>query len=313
MKEIILYGAGIRGRKVAQVLSEHGIEIAGFCDSVKTGKIIFDVYGETIIKPIFPLEYVNNDKYMMIITIDDHVQAIKVAEIIKEQKIELVEIEQVLYPKQDVINRNREYVATYHIDVMNDYFAEAEREEDLEKFWGENSLFKRMFGELNIKKIVELACGRGRHVPFYMQSTQEVVLVDILQKNIDFCKERFSKETKIKYYVNNGYDFENLRAETYTALFTYDAMIHFEMMDIFQYLKETRRILIKGGRALFHHSNNTEDYRITFSTATHGRNYMSKDLFAYMVNRVGLKVLEQQVFDWNGVKNLDCLTLVEKS
>ncbi|MEY8482214.1 methyltransferase domain-containing protein [Lachnospiraceae bacterium 48-21] len=313
MKEVVLYGAGIRGRKVATVLSEHGIEIAGFCDSTKTGEIAFDVCGKTRIKPIFPLVSVENDKYMIIITIDDHDQAIKVAEIIKKQKIELIEIEQVLYPKQDVINRNREYVATYHIDVMNDYFVEAERKERLEKFWGENSLFRRMFGELNIKRVVELACGRGRHVPFYIQYAQEILLVDILQKNIDYCKERFREESKIKYYINNGYDFGSMRAETYTALFTYDAMVHFEMMDIFQYLKETRRILIKGGRALFHHSNNTEDYRITFSTATHGRNYMSKDLFAYMANRAGLKVLEQQVFDWNGVVNLDCLTLVEKS
>ena len=33
---------------------------------------------------------------------------------------------------------------------------------------------------------------------------------------------------------------------------------------LFEYLKETRGVLKPGGRALFHHSNNIEDYRITF-------------------------------------------------
>ena len=64
--------------------------------------------------------------------------------------------------------------------------------------------------------------------------------------------------------------------------------------------------------AIFHHSNNTDDYRITFSTGTSGRNYMSAQLFAYLANRAGLNVKDQRLINWNGVNNLDCLTLVEK-
>ena len=158
---------------------------------------------------------------------------------------------------------------------------------------------------------MELACGRGRHVPHYINDAKEIILVDILQKNIDFCRCRFKDEDKISYYVNNGYDLSEIKSESQTALFTYDAMVHFEMMDIFQYLKETYRILVNGGKALFHHSNNTEDYRVTFLTGTGGRNYMSKQLFAYLANRAGLTVLEQQVIDWSK-KDLDCITLVEK-
>ena len=85
-----------------------------------------------------------------------------------------------------------------------------------------------------------------------------------------------------------------------------------EMLDIFQYLKETKRILVKGGKALFHHSNNTENYRITYSTGKHGRNYMSKDIFAHLADRAELKVLEQQVISWGGIEKLDCVTLAEK-
>lgn len=71
-------------------------------------------------------------------------------------------------------------------------------------------------------------------------------------------------------------------------------------------------VLVSGGRALFHHSNNSADYRITFSTGQSGRNYMRKQLFAYLAVRAGFKVLEQHVIDWGDKKNLDCLTLLEK-
>ena len=89
-------------------------------------------------------------------------------------------------------------------------------------------------------------------------------------------------------------------------------MVHFEMMDIFEYLKDIHRVLRKGGMALFHHSNNTSNYKNSYSTATGGRSYMSKELFAYLAYRAGFEIVEQRVFDWN-VKDLDCVSLVRKS
>ena len=88
-------------------------------------------------------------------------------------------------------------------------------------------------------------------------------------------------------------------------------MVHFEMMDIYMYLKETKRVLKKGGRALFHHSNTHDDYRGNFTNATGGRNYMSQELFAYLAYRAGLQVVDQQLIDWTKA-NEDCITLVEK-
>ena len=61
-----------------------------------------------------------------------------------------------------------------------------------------------------------------------------------------------------------------------------------------------------------HYSNNIENYKITFSKDTMGRNCMSSELFAYLANRVGLTIIEQKIIDWDGVKGLDYLTLVEK-
>lgn len=129
--------------------------------------------------------------------------------------------------------------------------------------------------------------------------------------NIDICKEKFKGITKIDYYCNNGYNLNELNDSEYSALFTYDAMVHFEMMDIFEYLKDIYRVLRKGGMALFHHSNDTSNYKNSFSTAIGGRSYMSKDLFAYLAYRAGFEIVEQHVFDWSA-KDLDCVSLVSK-
>lgn len=229
---------------------------------------------------------------------------------IAEYKINIITLEQGVFQGKSSIEANREYIAEYHIDKMNFYFDLAEEDKSMDVFWCENSPFKKLFQQLDLTRVVELACGRGRHVQKYIMHAQNIILVDILKKNIDYCKKRFKDENKIQYYVNNGFDLSQLHTDSCTALFTYDAMVHFEMLDIFQYLKETKRVLAEGGKALFHHSNNTKNYKITFSTGSQGRNYMSKQLFAYLANRAGLTVIEQHEIDWGEDKKLDCITLV---
>lgn len=312
MKKVILYGAGQRGIKYARLLYNRGIEIAGFCDTYKTGNIIFECGRGTKEKPIFDIEQVDCNKYSMIITIADKDSYEEVERKVKEYGIDVSSIEENLFPEKGIVEANRNYVAEFHVNEMDDYFEWVESPDFLNVFWGKESLFNQMFQELDLTQVVELACGRGRHVQKYISDAKNIILVDILKKNIDYCRQRFSKEEKIQYYVNNGCDLSQLKSESCTSLFTYDAMVHFEMLDIFQYLQETERILVKGGKALFHHSNNTENYKITFSTGNQGRNYMSSQLFAYLANRAGLTVIEQHEVDWGGNEKLDCITLVGK-
>lgn len=89
-------------------------------------------------------------------------------------------------------------------------------------------------------------------------------------------------------------------------------MVHFELLDISCYLKETYRVLKHGGKALFHHSNNYSDYKASYDDAVHARSFMSDRIFAYLSYRAGFTVVEQNLVDWGGVSKLDCLTLLKK-
>lgn len=206
----------------------------------------------------------------------------------------------------------REWCAYHHAKHNDEWFDAAEKNEALEVFWGENSPFYQKFCELNLSNVIELACGRGRHLSRYIGDAEQITLVDILEENINYCQERFKGNNKIVYYHNNGFNLEKLQDNSYTALFTYDSMVHFEMMDVKEYLQDIYRVLRRGGKALFHHSNYSADYKADFAHAPHARCFMNKDLFAYLANRVGFKILSQEVIDWYGISNLDCITLVEK-
>ena len=96
-----------------------------------------------------------------------------------------------------------------------------------------------------------------------------------------------------------------------TAIFCYDAMVHFHRDIVREYLVDTKRVLVPGGRALFHHSNNSLDPDSPFDKNAHGRAYLSAALFRKYAEAAGLKVLEQRVIDWVQSKELDCVSLVE--
>ncbi len=309
LEKIILFGAGENGRSIYRFLKQRGQNnvVECFCDNnVKY------LEGETAEKvAVYSYEICKNKSNKFVITTTKYAEEIeKILQ--NDQKEYYVDInEWAAAQEMDMVKWNRDYCAWYHVNSMEKYFGQAECDTNMNIFWSEDSIFYKMFSLLDLENVIELAVGHGRHVKMYESRAKHIVLVDILQENIDFCKERFKGNPKIEYYCNNGYNLSKLKDGEYSALFTYDAMVHFEMMDIFEYLKDIHRVLRKGGMALFHHSNNHSDYKNSFFNAAGRRNYMSKDLFAYLSYRAGFEIVEQRVIDW-GVKDLDCISLVRK-
>lgn len=199
---------------------------------------------------------------------------------------------------------------------MNKYYERAEQSDWLATFWDKNSIFKKRFNKLDTSSIAELACGHGRHVPQYYFQANKIYLLDINEENIDYCKTRFGKEDKITYLVNSGKDFSDIPSNSLTSIFSYDAMVHFDILDIASYIKDTARVLKKGGRFLFHHSNYDKAPGNYYSNNPSWRNFMSANIFVHFSKINNFKIISQDILDWyvregNG-KDLDCLTLCEK-
>ena len=302
--QVILWGAGACGRYIMNYCQHHNIEVVAFGDRdiSKIGQKLLEVP----VLSIKELKKLDSNTPIIISIQKDNVLKIR-EELIKEG------IENDIFALNDLfsldgIEGRRNICADFHFDYMDSYYKSSENTVD--KFWKDDSLFRKMFNQLDTSYIVELACGRGRHVPQYVEMAKQIVLVDILEKNISYCKERFKDYGHLQYIVNTGDNFKPLKDNTYTAIFSYDSMVHFESIDIYNYLMDTKRILINGGMALYHHSNNHSDYRTSFITGENGRNYMSMDLFAHFADRSGLEVVEQQVIKWGNVE--DGITLLRK-
>ncbi len=306
--KIYIYGAGALGQAFLEFLKEYKVEgnISGFID--KRYDSIKEVGGIRVFAP----EILDDGQVYCVLAISNSNDRDELSKKMKDKGIKVISLDFFAnIAGMDKVEFNRRFCAFYHVEHMNDYFESCEEEGAINRFWAEDSAFYKLFKQLDLSNVVELACGRGRHVPRYIDQTKKVILVDILEKNIEFCKGRFGNYENITYYVNNGYNLEKIPTETVSSLFTYDAMVHFEMMDIYEYLKDIYRILKKDGKVLIHHSNYDEDYSASFENAPNGRSFMSKQLFAYLAYRVGFTVKEQIVIDW-GVKDLDCITLLEK-
>ncbi len=223
-----------------------------------------------------------------------------------------------LYSKKTIdIGRLREVASDWG---QNDYYDKAEDSDWLLPFWGETSPILRLFRELDTTSLAELACGHGRHAAQiltgnYTAIPSRLFLLDVDRENVSCSARRFANMDLVKVFRNNGFDFRPLKDSSLSAVFCYDAMVHFEYDCVISYLKDTYRVLKPGGRALFHHSNYDKNPGSCYRDNPHWRNFMTSSLFSHVAQRAGMRVLEQVILDWGDADKedgIDCVTLLER-
>ena len=168
-----------------------------------------------------------------------------------------------------------------------------------------------MIQSLDFSCVVDLAAGHGRNSAKLCEYADKLIIVDINQECIDYCKERFRGNKKISYLKNDGFSLRGIKDGEVSLVYSFDSMVHFDSEVIKEYLKEFHRVLKPGGHCFCHHSNYTGNPDGHFMQSPHWRNFMSKELFAHYSAMAGLEVIEQRVIDW-GYPELDCLTLLQK-
>ena len=172
--------------------------------------------------------------------------------------------------------------------------------------------FRRLFDRLDLTDTLELACGHGRHSEHIAGRCGRLVLMDIHQENIEFCGRRLARFQNVEHYLDNGFDFQPAPANSFTALFCYDAMVHFSPDIVRSYVLDTARVLKAGGKALYHHSNYPAPPDRHYGQNPHARNHMTQQLFRQYCVEAGLVFEEAIVMPWGHDADLDCLSLLRK-
>lgn len=189
------------------------------------------------------------------------------------------------------------------------YYSDAERWTPM--FWQADGSFRPMFDKLDLTSVIELACGHGRHAAQIATAAGHIIMVDIFEDNLEFCRERLGRHKNIEFLKGDGISYP-VPNECVTAIFCYDAMVHFSPDMVRAYLRDTYRVLVPGGKALFHHSNYAAPLDRPYGENPHARNHMTADLFSKFCSEAKLAILETRVINWGSSSDLDAITLIEK-
>lgn len=191
------------------------------------------------------------------------------------------------------------------------YYNDAEA--STEVFWkAERWPFRALFDQLDLATTIELACGHGRHAERAAPLCGHLTLIDLLPDNIDFCRKRLAGKDNLSFVVNKGTDLP-VESGSISAIYCYDAMVHFPLRVVNEYMIETARVLRPGGMALYHHSNRRTGADQENEPNPHARSLMNCEDLTKSAKAAGLEVKEQIVIDWGEAKGLDGVTLLAKS
>ncbi len=201
--------------------------------------------------------------------------------------------------------RTRSAPAVHRQQIAEDwsehrYYEDAEQEGWIKTFWGPDSVFRKCFERLDLQNVVEIGCGRGRHAAQCLDRISQITLVDINETNLAACRQRFRERSNVAYVQTEGGTLAGVKDESATAVFSYDAMVHFEATDVISYIIETHRVLRSGGRALLHYSNYDQNPNGFYRDNPGHRNFFSERMMRHFADRAGFKILEHRIFCWSG-------------
>ena len=169
---------------------------------------------------------------------------------------------------------------------------------------------------------LDFACGFGRIANIFKQYAVSITLCDINDLAVEQCKKRFtdwySENSRVcRFKFNTSDDSLTLPFpdESFSFIYSWDAMVHFKYKWLDYYLHEFSRISKSGAYIMIHHSNygsiNPDmDKSENFEDNPAGRANVTSDDIAFIAKKHWLDVVEQKVIDWGGVGNLDCISLL---
>jgi SAM-dependent methyltransferase len=179
--------------------------------------------------------------------------------------------------------------AAWHVSP---YYEDAEKWTHL--FWGSQTEFRKMFDQLDLASVIELACGHGRHAERIKDIVEQLILIDIVEENLLYCQRRLGTESKLTYIKGDGITFHPVVSDSVTAIFCYDAMVHFSPEMVESYLRDSASLEKHYGQNPL------------------ARNHMTVGLFGKMAQDVGLRVEAFKTIKWGNYEDLDAISLVRR-
>jgi SAM-dependent methyltransferase len=145
--------------------------------------------------------------------------------------------------------------------VWGETYTWAEAGEEWSRHWGSahmqwyGCILPRISAFVPADTILEIGPGYGRWTAFLKDLCKRLIIVDLSEKCIDRCRQRFANCSHISYFVNDGKSLEMVVDGSVDFIFTFDSLVHAEDVVINGYVAEFAKKLRPDGAAFTHHSN----------------------------------------------------------
>lgn len=151
------------------------------------------------------------------------------------------------------IRENRDYWdSSYDWSQAGDEWSESWG--TTEQLWF-GTLLPRIQGYLPAKTVLEIAPGFGRWSQYLAAHCQRLVLVDLAERCIEGCRERFADLDHVEYHVNDGRTLAAVEDCSVDLAYSFDSLVHVEADVLESYVHELAKKLSADGVAFLHHSN----------------------------------------------------------
>ena len=149
---------------------------------------------------------------------------------------------------------------------------------------------------------LEIGPGGGRWTEPLLRRASRLVVVDVSERPLSLCRERFGDDPRLEFVLSSGCDLPGLRNQSIDAIWSFDVFVHIAPTDQAGYLQEIARVLRPGGVAVIHHADGRN--RGQLPSRAGWRSPMSRHLFAVLATERGLLV-DSQFDSWGPDRRYD--------
>lgn len=108
--------------------------------------------------------------------------------------------------------------------------------------------------------VIEIAPGHGRWSQVLSDMADKLILVDISQSCIDFCKKMLADKSHVEYHVNDGKTLTAIPDHSIDFVWSFDSFVHIDKPTTASYIGEINRVLKHGGKAILHHPGRSHSF-----------------------------------------------------
>jgi SAM-dependent methyltransferase len=135
---------------------------------------------------------------------------------------------------------------------------------------------------------VEIGPGAGRWTEVLVARASRLVLVDVSERPLELCRQRFGESDRIGYVLTPDSSLPGVADGSIDAVWSFDVFVHLAPRYQARYVKEISRVLAPGASAVIHHADGRNRGRQPSRLGW--RSPMSRNLFAVMAMDCGLGI-----------------------